>query len=120
MGSKRGVSVPGEGRDRGNAMALRDLPARRPGDKGGDDGSHGDRDGLLVSPVQQRAGRDDTPFALLLSFTRHLVRNTCGGDAIWLALSSAMTEQNASQEQMKILKEAVFKEHARGIFPEGF
>lgn len=84
------------------------------------------RRGVLHAPVQHRAGGDPAPAAspvrldLLVAFTKHLIRNTCTSDPIWLSIYAAAEETGVTEDEMKLMMKSVMVEHAQRNFPEGF
>lgn len=118
MGSKDGLSISGAG---GDSVEVRHLPEGGGEEARRDDGGHGNRVRVQLDHREHSAGPDPVPFALLLSFTRHLIREQCGSDAMILAMYAARREQGATEEQMQLLLKAVMKEHATyGLWPKGF
>jgi hypothetical protein len=118
MGSKSGLSLPSPG---GDSVALRNVHRRGAGTETADGGSDGDRSGLRREPVQHGAGRDDIPFELLVAFTRHLIRHTVNGDALYLAMRAAAGELKAPEKQVQAMIRAVLKEHtAHSVWPKDF
>lgn len=124
MGQKRRMPLPGAGGTTRTAMAVRALLASGPSQAEGNDGGHGNRSGLQLVPVQRRAGGDDSeivPVELLLAFARAMIHQCLSGDALYLALANATDKAQATPEQVKALKKAVFSEHAKySVWPKGF
>ena len=74
-----------------------------------------------VMALQFGPRRDDPAFALLLSFTRQLVRELVNPDMIALALYAAQAETGATKEQVLALHEAAAGYWKKNkIWPEGF
>jgi len=118
MGSKSGLSVLGDG---GDSVSMRNISGRQRRKEGADDRIHGDRLRVQFDDRKRGEERSDIAFALLLSFTRHLVRKQCGQDAMILAMYCAQDEQEASAEQIRRLMNAVLTEHdVHGFWPKGF
>lgn len=69
--------------------------------------------------LQQHEQRPAVPVALLVAFTRRLVRYVCSGDAIWLAMNDAKNDIGATDEEVAALQAAI-DEHAGRNFPPGF
>ena len=57
---------------------------------------------------------------LLIEFTRALIRECPGSDALYLAMAAAADRADASDVELEALKSAVRQEQARGIWPAGF
>lgn len=119
MGRKDGLPVPDMG---GGPLALRNLLEGGRSSEGGDDSIDGNRSGMQRDSESGSSGPDSpVSFGLLLSFTRHLIRNMVSGDVLMLALYAARSEQQASDEEVKNLARAILAEHNRhGIWPKGF
>jgi hypothetical protein len=76
---------------------------------------------LQQHAIQRRERQDDIPFELLVAFTRHLIRNTVGGDAMYLAINSARVDLGVSRDAVQTMLRAVLQEHAtHSIWPKDF
>ena len=80
------------------------------------------RCGLLQQPEQRQVqdAQDQELLKLLVVFTRELIRNSCGSDAIFLAANSAKNQVNPSQEVLLRFTKAIALEHSKNYFPKGF
>jgi hypothetical protein len=118
MGQNNRLPVSATG---GDSVALRHLPRRDAEIEATDGTSDGNRSGLWSDPLQFGPRSDDFAFALLISFTRNLVRGVVGGDALFLALSTTQKETGASKEQIQTLHDALIGYWKRNnIWPDGF
>jgi hypothetical protein len=77
--------------------------------------------GVLQSPEQLEDGASSgqVQAAFFIEFVRQLIRHTTSGDAIWLALNSAMHKTGATKEDKRQLAAFLKREHDQNIFPEG-
>lgn len=72
----------------------------------------GNRRGLLLQHelVATRANREPLPDIrgeFVLSFCQWLIRNTPGGDVLWLSAHAAIKETGATEEEMAVLLTAI-------------
>lgn len=120
MGRKDGLPLP---RKEGLSVEVRAVDRRDAGDGAGDDRRHGGGSGLQLTLVQPRAepGKPSVSTALFVSFTKHLVRHTVSQDALYLAITAAGAEVDASPEELKALARKVKDIHSNSnVYPEGF
>lgn len=89
------------------------------------------RGGLLQQPEQhstdlavlRRELRPQAPplrVAILVEFARALIRENPSSDLLYLALAQAKHQAGATDEEMDLLKIAVFSEASESHWPEGF
>lgn len=73
----------------------------------------GDRGGLLLGTELVEAGADPGPHVrteFVLAFMRALIKNTMNGDVLALSIAAAQHQTGASDEEVRLLAEAVRNE----------
>ncbi len=73
----------------------------------------------MLLTTEQRS--EAVPLNLLLAFTRRLVLNTVGGDAVMLAMWAACKDVGMPRDQgEQLLAAALREQQTNGIWPQGF
>lgn len=118
MGQKDGMRLLGAG---GESLPVRNLSQSRPGETGGDDAGHGNRDGVQLPDWEQRAGPNNLGVTLLISLTKNLLRDMGSTLVLELAMSSVRREVQCTPEEFEKFKTFIYAFQKRhSIWPPGF
>ena len=75
---------------------------------------------MQLVPFQRGQRPDPPPIEFLVAFTRSLISMNPSGDALYLAMYSAMKTVNITEEQAKQFVAAVMTEKENAPWPKGF